>query len=1063
MARPPAPPPGAARRGAGAPAAGPLAGPLAGRRAPGRPRRAPRASGDGPEGVGDEADEEEPVPRFVWGEGAAEQDLVGLWEEEEPELDGLGSDWRTLQRLMEGGQDGPGGGIPEAPLTAAELEAQARGSCDFFLEHAGTSQLPLRTEEDFVPEDSPEVEWHHQRLAEFARQGAGENAREVLLEMMETGLLPGPKAYHAAVYACAAAGDPVGGVSVLRRAVEAGVKPLPQSFFAVLRAFGAALDWGRMSLTVQCMARLCYGKDDWVVPGLREILYAGIAAVAAGRLGIGGFVDDVWEANVFAHFEARATSEEFELWYETVPWIEHLVEDKPMTEFLWRHEPAKLLRHLDIRFQLFDPPLITELGALLSRQSVAVDAGGNGKPLRYSMQDLMRWSPNSVRMHHFQFLVEEALRPQGAAGAQRQMARLPNGTVEAGVDMLRNLLMWYSTFVDFRADSIQLFNTVLHFCLQRNDDAGVLEFQLQELEALRFQHGVLGDQYYHFMYLLGMMRCESFCRQPDLLMEHFYSMVYFSKGRRVTAETSGKRDDCELFLSKERLVPNLLFLLCNQGQAKDILYVLMLVNQERVAPDADIFKVRDEQGLTIVTSWMNTWEELQALKKIETLRLDGVELIEKYELHDYQFDRGGWLVDRETYKVVALSKMRKMELAAELEYRGLSTEGVRDELSKRLRAARLAGPAPLLKEKKAKAAKAPPEHPAVVWDRMHEPRTMEELLNEEYDLRTKRKQREIEGKVVTMWRAWQQLDGHRAKAAEAARLRQVHGAFDNTKARAAMREKLRSKGHDVDYRQVTDEVKGIDRLRTAPQLALKILEYVRKLGGPHTAEDALMIYRKALELKDWKSAAAAARILASQGAERLPGDASGEDLYASFFERCLQSDERVVIVDVLNELEGAEEGAAEEGGGTDARLLRAMRERFAAEIEECRAPVAGAFGKHDDQFWAEAEHPLNYVDWGELRDYGVLEVFAADLFRDPETYGYVFRFGLEHRWAEAGPATPLAKAEDPERSAARVPWEAHPPPWRAELTEAELDGLRGLAALDVFTPKVESGENYQLA
>ena len=99
----------------------------------------------------------------------------------------------------------------------ARLEAQARGSCDFFLEHAGTSQLPLRTEEDFVPEDSPEVEWHHQRLAEFARQGAGENAREVLLEMMETGLLPGPKAYHAAVYACAAAGDPVGGVSVLRR------------------------------------------------------------------------------------------------------------------------------------------------------------------------------------------------------------------------------------------------------------------------------------------------------------------------------------------------------------------------------------------------------------------------------------------------------------------------------------------------------------------------------------------------------------------------------------------------------------------------------------------------------------------------------------------------------------------------------------------------------------------------------------------------------------------------------------------------------------------------------
>ena len=29
--------------------------------------------------------DEEPTPRFVWGEGGAEQDLVGLWEEEEPD------------------------------------------------------------------------------------------------------------------------------------------------------------------------------------------------------------------------------------------------------------------------------------------------------------------------------------------------------------------------------------------------------------------------------------------------------------------------------------------------------------------------------------------------------------------------------------------------------------------------------------------------------------------------------------------------------------------------------------------------------------------------------------------------------------------------------------------------------------------------------------------------------------------------------------------------------------------------------------------------------------------
>ena len=98
-----------------------------------------------------------------------------------------------------------------------------------------------------------------------------------------------------------------------------------------------------------------------------------------------------------------------------------------------------------------------------------------------------------------------------------------------------------------------------------------------------------------------------------------------------------------------------------------------------------------------------------------------------------------------------------------------------------------------------------------------------------------------------------------------------------------------------------------------------------------------------------------------------------------------------------------------------------------------------------DAFWDSCENPFDFIDWGELRDFGVLEVFAFELAHDPMNYEYEMDFGMTHYWETQGG---MRTNEERDREFVQVaqqpvPWEERPPPWRVGLNEAELDAMKG--------------------
>ena len=949
-------------------------------------------------------------------------------------MEGLGSDWRVLQQLLDGedGANGEAGAAgPAAALTAEE-------AADFFLEAAGTAQLPLRQEGEFVPEDSPDLQWHHERLKSFAEAGKADLALEVLAEMAETGLHPGPKAFHATCFAFCRGGKVLEAAGVLRQAVEAGVRPLPESFWEILQALGAGLDWPRMRTLVQCMARMNYDKDLWLVPGLREILFCGLEAVKKERLTPTQFVEEVWHGEVLSQLEERYT-EVGEFRYHAVPWMEHLVvRPHPHTEELW--EPFRVLDFYDDVRRLYDADLMMELGEFLTRNQNIPDNAPGEQTLTDSMRSVMALRTNSVRMFHWQFLVQEALYPQsytsGGPPDERhgQVSRFPNGTYEAGLDMLRQILLQNNAHKDWKRDCGQLFATLLHFCLVKSDSPDMLAFQLQEIDALRFQHGVLGDQYYHFMFLLGAMRCESFCRQPDLLMDHFYYMMYNANSKKVLPEADGKRDLRRLFLSKEKLLPNLMYLLCSQGQAESLLYVLRSAQLVGVELEPEAFRgPPGEDGLTVASSWMVLWEELQSLKKIETMRVSGVEIYDKYGLENMVFDQSGWLLQAGSFRPVALSNMRKAELMAELEYRGLNTEGVREDLAARLKVARAEGPGPYKTARSVVNSRSAPEHPAKLWDRLKGEKTEEEILQQRFELATSLRKRKVQDKVVAMWQEWRALKTRAAKEAEAERLQRRWGVWDYRKDPAVMRRVLERKGYDLEFLDYVDSIESISDIKSAPELALKIMDCIKALGGAFSASDVQQVFSKAIEKGDWASARGVLGHLTPS--LKLEMGKNDTDLYTELVQNCLQADGKEIVVEVMKDLEASD----------DTQVFEDIQRRFGESLDKVQDATDELFPDRDDEFWETCNNPFDYIDWGELRDYGVLEVFAFELAHDPMNYEYEMDFGMTHFWKPQGPMLNNSdrNKEFVQTGKQPVPWQEKPPPWRVALEEEEMDALKG--------------------
>ncbi|UPR04550.1 hypothetical protein HOP50_16g78920 [Chloropicon primus] len=88
---------------------------------------------------------------------------------------------------------------------------------------------------EWYPETSERCLYYHETLKACALEGRGDDAVVCLEEMRVAGILPGPKAYHAAVHAYSKGGDLVGAVNVVRKAFEMMVPAPLESTLVVTR------------------------------------------------------------------------------------------------------------------------------------------------------------------------------------------------------------------------------------------------------------------------------------------------------------------------------------------------------------------------------------------------------------------------------------------------------------------------------------------------------------------------------------------------------------------------------------------------------------------------------------------------------------------------------------------------------------------------------------------------------------------------------------------------------------------------------------------------------------
>lgn len=96
--------------------------------------------------------------------------------------------------------------------------------------------------ENNTDESDPARHMYHTQLKKAATTGESESAEQIIANMEAAGLAPGPRAYHAFVFAHVKGGSPSGALAAIRRCWESGVVPLPETYAAVVAAHLGARD-----------------------------------------------------------------------------------------------------------------------------------------------------------------------------------------------------------------------------------------------------------------------------------------------------------------------------------------------------------------------------------------------------------------------------------------------------------------------------------------------------------------------------------------------------------------------------------------------------------------------------------------------------------------------------------------------------------------------------------------------------------------------------------------------------------------------------------------------------
>lgn len=149
---------------------------------------------------------------------------------------------------------------------------------------------PARTTgtSEWYPETSERCLHYHESLRSCALEGRGDDAIIVLEEMRIAGILPGPKAYHAALHAYAASADLIGAANVMRKAFEMMV-PVPLESALVITRMGLLSeeeDWSDFETLLLAWSWLGFDTDAIANEALVAMLGEGTSPAGEDRVGL---------------------------------------------------------------------------------------------------------------------------------------------------------------------------------------------------------------------------------------------------------------------------------------------------------------------------------------------------------------------------------------------------------------------------------------------------------------------------------------------------------------------------------------------------------------------------------------------------------------------------------------------------------------------------------------------------------------------------------------------------------------------------------------------------------
>lgn len=173
------------------------------------------------------------------------------------------------------------GPVPDAPFPAADdtlarkVGLHIRGRASF--------------RENNTDESDPARHQYHMELKRNATAGDAEAAERTIGNMEAAGLAPGPRAYHAYVFAYVKASKPDGALAAIRRCWDAGVVPLPETYAAVVAAHLGVRDLDTAEAVLASNRRA--GVDctrSW------QLLVAGLFRMGAGTKAMEAYAQVRW-------------------------------------------------------------------------------------------------------------------------------------------------------------------------------------------------------------------------------------------------------------------------------------------------------------------------------------------------------------------------------------------------------------------------------------------------------------------------------------------------------------------------------------------------------------------------------------------------------------------------------------------------------------------------------------------------------------------------------------------------------------------------------------------------